>query len=181
MTSEPPHRRGAPPAEGGGPKVAGRRAQSVYPYGAVRSDFLGGEVGFDRIDDILEREKEANKLDAWTKLDTGARLARLAAFAARVGADEAFSPAEVDALRAFLAERLCKGRFKRAKEVSYARETQDLAALPGLGFSRQPGGELAFSLAAADSKRVSALKSLTPKRLTARNLDGAPPGGAKII
>ena len=173
MTSEPPHRRGAPPAEGGGPKVAGRRAQSVYPYGAVRSDFLGGEVGFDRIDDILEREKEANKLDAWAKLDTGARLARLAAFAAKMGVDGALSPSEVDALRAFLAERLSKGRLKRAKEVSYNREAQEIVALPGLSFSRQPDGGMAFALAATDAKRVSTLKSLTPKRLTAKNLDGA--------
>ena len=126
------------------------------------------DTGYTRIEDMLMREKASNKLDTWVKMDKVSRLSRLAAFSVAYGTSESWSLTEIDSLKRFLSDNLTKGRLKRASEVIYNRSSQEISSIPCLDILRpEDGGALSFSLGAINPKRMTTIKSLTPKRLPA--------------
>ena len=118
------------------------------------------------IDSILENEKQKNKSDSWNKLDKTVKIQKLHAFAEKHGRDNGYPAKEVKNLKVFFVDCLNKAKLQKTKDVIYEKETGEITAIPALFFNSITHN---FTLKIMDSKRVSTLKSLTPKRITEKN------------
>jgi hypothetical protein len=128
--------------------------------------FDGGETNLSVLEDMLENEKQSNKLAAWNKLDKTSRVQKLHAFAEKYGREHGLPVKEIKNLKMFFTSALDKGRLNRAKDVVYERETREVKSIPALHFNSE---SKAFTLRnLEDAKRVSTLKCLTPNRRTPR-------------
>ena len=131
--------------------------------------FDGGETNLSALEDMLENEKQSNKLAAWNKLDKTSRVHKLHAFAEKYGRDHGLPVKEIRNLKVFFTVSLDKGRLNRAKDVVYDRETREVKSVPSLHFNND---SKAFTLRNLDdAKRVSTLKCLTPSRRTPKLLE----------
>ena len=57
-------------------------------------------------------------------------------------------------------------KLQKAKDVVFEKDSRDISSIPALFFNNVTHN---FTLRIVDAKRVSTLKSLTPKRITERN------------
>lgn len=118
------------------------------------------------IDALLENEKQKNKSDSWNKLDKTVKTQKLHAFAEKYGKDNGYPVKEVKNLKMFFVDCLNKSKLQKTKEVVYDKDAGEITAIPSLYFNSINHN---FSLKIMDSKRVSTLKSLTPKRISEKN------------
>ena len=116
------------------------------------------------IDQILDNENRHNKTEAWNKLNKTIKNNKLHAFSDKFGAEHKLSTAETVQLKKFFSELLEKKKLQKTKEVVYDKITQEVKDVPGLFLN--PVNH-SFTIR-ADTKRVSTLKSLTPKRLSGK-------------
>ena len=113
------------------------------------------------LDHLLEKEKQHNKTEPWNKLDKTVKHQKLHEFAETYGKDNGLPVKEIKGLKQFFSDCLTKGKLQKTKDVCYDRETRLLTAIPALHFNAE---KQHFTLRITDVKRVSTLKSLTPKR-----------------
>lgn len=113
------------------------------------------------VDSLLEREKQYNKTDTWNKLDKTVKIQKLQAFAEKYGREQGFSIKEIKNLNTFFIECLDKTKLQKTKDVIYDKDTHEILSIPALFFNTE---KRTFTLRIVDTKRVSTLKSLTPKR-----------------
>jgi len=114
-----------------------------------------------KIDQLLEREKQHNKTESWNKLDKTAKIQKLHVFAEKYGKDNALAMKDIKSLKAFFKECLEKNKLQKTKDVVYNKDSREIVNVPALFFSPLNRN---FTLRNLDTKRVSTLKSLTPKR-----------------
>ena len=124
------------------------------------------ELSYSAIDQMLEKEKQHNKTEAWNKLDKTVKIQKLHQFAEKYGKENAFPMKEIKALKAFFLDCLEKNKLQKTKDVAYDKEKREITAIPALHFNALTHN---FTLKIVDAKRVSTLKSLTPKRITEKN------------
>jgi hypothetical protein len=108
------------------------------------------------MDLLLENEKERNKTESWNKIEKADRVQKL-----RMFADTWSAPLSVevrDQLFFFLHECLDKNKLKNKKDIVYDKMSMTVKSIPSLVYL-----DNTFTLI-TDSKRVSTLKSLTPRR-----------------
>lgn len=117
------------------------------------------------IDKILENEKQTNKNDNWNKLDKTMKIQKLHSFAEKYGKDNSLPMKTIKTLKAFFIDCLEKNKLLKTKEVLYDKEKGEIISIPTLTINIQTKN---FTLRQCE-KRVSTLKSLTPKRVTSKN------------
>ena len=117
------------------------------------------------IDKILENEKQINKNDNWNKLDKTMKIQKLHSFAEKYGKDNSLPIKTIKTLKTFFIDCLEKNKLLKTKEVLYDKEKGEITSIPTLTINNQTKN---FTLRQCD-KRVSTLKSLTPKRVTSKN------------
>ena len=117
------------------------------------------------IDKILENEKQTNKNDNWNKLDKTMKIQKLHSFAEKYGKDNSLPIKTIKTLKAFFIDCLEKNKLLKTKEVLYDKEKGEITSIQTLTINNQTKN---FTLRQCD-KRVSTLKSLTPKRVTSKN------------
>jgi hypothetical protein len=120
------------------------------------------DTSYGQLDDLLEKEKLQNKSDAWNKLDKTAKIQKLHTFAEKYGKDNTLPVKDIKSLKHFFTESLEKNKLQKTKDVVYDKEKGTIQSIPALFFNIQ---QRAFTLKNLDVKRVSTLKSLTPKRV----------------
>jgi len=120
-----------------------------------------GESDYAAIEEMLEQEKQHNKTEAWNKLDKTQKIQKLHAFAEKYGKEHSLPVKETKNLKAFFVDSLDKGKLQKTKDVNYNKDTREILGIPALHFNSDTH---AFTLKNLDTKRVSTLKSLTPKR-----------------
>jgi hypothetical protein len=113
------------------------------------------------LDTILENEKQSNKQDAWTKLDKTVKTQKLHGFAEKYGKDNSLPVKDIKSLKHFFTDSLDKNRLQKTKDVLYDKEKGIITSIPALHFNITAR---AFTLKNLDAKRVSTIKSLTPRR-----------------
>ena len=118
------------------------------------------------IDALLENEKQKNKNDSWNKLDKTLKTQKLHAFAEKYGKDNGYPAKEVKNLKMFFVDCLNKSKLQKTKDVVYNKDAGEITSIPALYFNSISHN---FSLKINDAKRVSTLKSLTPKRISEKN------------
>ena len=92
-------------------------------------------------------------------------------FADKYGKDNDLSSKDVNLLRNFFRNCLDKNKLNKAKDVVYNKETRLITAIPALHFNQVTKN---FTLKIMDTKRVSTLKSLTPKKHIQTKYEDAP-------
>ena len=123
------------------------------------------ENNYNEIERLLEKEKQRNKSDNWNKIDKTVKIQKLHQFAERYGKEHGYPAKDIKLLKAFFIECLEKNKLQKTKEVSYDKDKQEIEAIPALHFNQTTHN---FTLRIIDAKRVSTLKSLTPKRVSAK-------------
>lgn len=113
------------------------------------------------IDQLLEREKQHNKTETWNKLDKTIKIQKLHQFAEKYGRENALPVKDIKILKAFFIQCVEKNKLQKTKDIVYNKDTREIVSIPPLYFNMQNHN---FSLKITDSKRVSTLKSLTPKQ-----------------
>jgi len=118
------------------------------------------------LDQLLEKEKQQNKVDTWNKLDKTIKTQKLHIFAEKYGKDNSLPVKDIKSLKQFFLEALEKNKLQKTKDVLYDKEKGVIQSIPGLFFNMT---NRAFTLKNMDAKRVSTLKSLTPKRIISQD------------
>jgi hypothetical protein len=123
-------------------------------------------VNYNTIDNMLEKEKQHNKTETWNKLDKTVKIQKLHAFAEKYGKEHGLPVKEIKNLKMFFVECLEKMKLQKTKDVVYNKDSHEITSIPALHFNSEKKN---FTLRILDAKRVSTLKSLTPKRVTEKN------------
>jgi len=115
----------------------------------------------DNVDHILEKETQQNKIESWNKLNKTIKIQKLSDYADKYGSEQNYSGEEIHKLKQFFLESLERGKLLKTKEVNYNKNLQQIVDIQGLFYHSNTHK---FTLKIMDAKRVSTLKSLTPKR-----------------
>lgn len=118
-------------------------------------------AGKNKIDELLEKEKQSNKLDSWNKLDKMTKITKLVAFAEKYGQENKLVEPEVVQLKQFFIGCLDQSKLHKSKDVIYDRDSMEIREIPALFIHPVHRN---FTLRITDNKRVSTLKSLAPKK-----------------
>ena len=124
------------------------------------------ETSQEEVDTILENETQQNKSESWNKLNKTSKIQKLNNYAEKYGTDQKYSAKEIKSLKQFFLDSLERGKLQKTKEVIYDKNTQTIHEIPGL-FLHPTNHN--FTLRITDTKRVSTLKSLAPKRISEKN------------
>jgi hypothetical protein len=125
-------------------------------------------ASFSALDTLLENEKQQNKKDAWNKIDKTVKIQKLHEFAERYGKENSLPVKDIKSLKTFFIDSLDKAKLQKAKDVIYDKEKGIITSIPALFFNSTVR---MFTLRIMDTKRVSTLKSLTPKRAVKSDLE----------
>jgi hypothetical protein len=134
----------------------------INPYTTISN-----EDNYENIDRILEKEKQHNKSETWNKLDKTIKIQKLHQYAEKYGTEHALPIKDVKSLKAFFVSCMEKNKLQKTKEVNYNKDVREIVSIPSLHFHSQ---NRAFTLKNLDNKRVSTIKSLTPKRISEKNI-----------
>jgi hypothetical protein len=123
-------------------------------------------MNYNIIDSLLEKEKLHNKTETWNKLDKTVKIQKLHIFAEKYGKDNNLPVKDIKSLKSFFIDCLEKNKLQKTKDVNYDKDKREIISIPALFFNVSNKN---FTLKILDTKRVSTLKSLTPKRTTLNN------------
>jgi hypothetical protein len=138
------------------PKSSSHR---IYPQHTNKSDDLLTL----NIDAILENEKIYNKTETWNKLDKTFKMQKLTLFAEKYILENQIVDINVDSLIIFFNNCLNDKKLQKKKDLVYDKKTYEIIEIPSLHYNTI---NRSFSLKNLDTKRISTLKYLTPKRNT---------------
>ena len=142
------------------------KANNNVPYinhYVQQNDKSTNSINLNDLDSLLEKEKQTNKTEQWNKIDKTVKTQILHSYAEKYGNEHNLPMKEIKHLKLFFSECLNKGKLQKNKDVTYARDIQQITAIPALYFNSD---KKSFTLKILDNKRVSTLKSLTPKKNT---------------
>ena len=148
------------------PKEQSQAKEPVPVPVPVQAKPLNEEITYQTIETMLEKEKQHNKTETWNKLDKTIKIQKLHQFAEKYGKDHSIPIKDVKSLKAFFIDCLEKNKLQKTKDVIYEKERREITSIPALHFNQMNRN---FTLKIMDTKRVSTLKSLTPKRVTEKN------------
>jgi hypothetical protein len=143
------------------PKKSNPKKETVPYINKFENTKSENSISINKLDLLLEKEKMSNKSEQWNKIDKTVKTQLLHSFAEKYGNDNKLPAKEIKNLKLFFSESLNKGKLQKNKDVSYSRDNQQILSIPSLFFNSEKKN---FTLRIMDNKRVSTLKSLTPKR-----------------
>ena len=108
-----------------------------------------------KLNTLLEQEKQKLKSEVWSKIDKTNKIQILHGFAEKYGVDNSLPIKEIKSLKTFFVDCLNNDKLQKNKDINY------IISIPALHFNSD---KHKYTLKIVDSKRVSTLKSLTPKR-----------------
>ena len=113
------------------------------------------------LEKFLENEKNHNKSEPWCKLDKTIKTVKLIDYVEEYKMKHNLSEEEKQLLIQFLKDSLERKKLQRVKDVIYDKTTGFIKEIPGLFYTKSSKH---FTLKNME-KRVSTLKSLTPKKI----------------
>lgn len=129
--------------------------------------YNSSESNYSTTDELLENEKQINQNDNWNKLDKTMKLQKLYAYADKYAEKNNLSKEQISSLKLFFRDATEKGKFQKAKDVVYNKANHEIDDILSLHWNETTHN---FTLRNLDSKKISLLKSLTPKRATTKNI-----------
>ena len=116
---------------------------------------------YSAMDFLLEKEKTHNKTETWNKLNKTIKIQKLHMFAEKYGKDNTLPVKDVKSLKLFFIDSLNKSKLQKTKDVVYDKEKGVIQSIPALHFHTT---NRTFTLKILDNKRVSTIKSMTPRK-----------------
>jgi len=113
------------------------------------------------LEKFLENEKNNNIIEPWCKLNKTIKTKKLIEFVELYKKEKELDDEEGINLIAYLKDCLDKKKLQRVKDVIYDKTTENVKEIPALVYTKS---NKHFTLKNID-KRVSTLKSLTPKKV----------------
>lgn len=117
------------------------------------------------IESFLEKEKNINKKQHWSKLSKLSKKNKLLDFCQSYATKNKLSDDETQQLKTFLLKSLDRKKLQRVKDVIYDVETQTIINIPTLTLNKQTNRYTLKNL----EKKVSTLKSLAPRKPKHKN------------
>ena len=111
-----------------------------------------------KINDLLDYEKQKNKLDSWNKLDKMTKILKLHAYAERYGQEHKLTTQEIANLKEYLVHCINQSKLQKSKDVLFDKSTMEIQDISSLYFVPSTRH---FTLRSQDAKRINTLKSLT--------------------
>jgi len=127
---------------------------------------ISNEMNFQSVNELLESEKQKNKTESWNKMDKTGKIQKLHAFSEKYGKEHSLPQKDIKALKVFFKECMEKNKLMKTKDVIYDKEKKEITSIPVLMLNATTRN---FTLRNMDTKRISTLKSLTPKRASVKN------------
>ena len=143
------------------PKTKPSNDKELYYVNKYNNDKNIETVNIITLEKLLETEKLKSKNEQWSKIDKTTKIQLLHGYAERYGNENHLPVKEIKNLKLFFTESLNKGKISKNKDISYIKETRHITGIPALYFNIE---KKSFTLRILDNKRVSTLKSLTPKK-----------------
>lgn len=143
------------------PKKKSTNDKELYYVNKYNNDYTKETVTINTLEKLLEKEKQKSKNEQWSKIDKTTKIQLLHGYAERYGNENNLPVKEIKNLKLFFTESLNKGKLSKNKDITYIKETQHITGIPALHFNTE---KKSFTLRILDNKRVSTLKSLTPKK-----------------
>lgn len=112
------------------------------------------------LDIFLEKEKNNNNSEPWSKQDKTCKIKRLTTFAKRFQIENNLSDDEYNQLITFFRDCLDRKKLLRVKDVICDKETGEIKSIPALQYNKSTNN---YTLKNID-KRVSTIKSLGPTK-----------------
>lgn len=112
------------------------------------------------IEDFLNKEREHNQKQPWSKLGEGSKLKKISEYVDDYGVKNNLNDAEKRQLNKYLKKCMERKKLQRVKDVQYSIDTGKILSIPGLLFNKKNNK---FTLKNMD-KKGSTLKSLAPKK-----------------
>ena len=141
-------------------KIMNKYKNFIAASGTQKNTTLDPNPTTDKIDELLEKEKQNMSTEPWNKLDKRLKIQKLHAYAEKYGKENSLPLKEIKALKTFFSECLTKDKLAKVKDVDYARDTGTITNIGGLFLNITTR---TFTIRNLD-KKVSTLKSLTPKK-----------------
>jgi hypothetical protein len=113
----------------------------------------------------LEKEKNINKKQHWSKLSKLSKKNKLLDFCQSYATKNKLNDDETQQLKTFLLKSLERKKLQRVKDVIYDVETQTIINIPTLTLNKQTNRYTLKNL----EKKVSTLKSLAPRKPKHKN------------
>lgn len=140
--------------------LSSSKYKSVLPH---VTETYPQESTFSTIDQMLENEKIQNKKESWNKINKTIKLQKLHEFAEKYGKEHSIPAKDIKSLKVFFSECLDKNKLQKTKDIVYDKEKGSITSIPALFFNST---NRSFTLKIMDAKRISTIKSLTPKRIS---------------
>jgi len=145
-------------------KVEPTNKKETVPYlNRYNNNIESNSINLNTLDSLLEKEQEQNKTEQWNKIDKIVKTQLLHAFSEKYGKEHKLPMKEIKGLKTFFSESLNRGKLQKNKDVTYDKDNQQILSVPALFFNNDKKN---FTLRITDTKRVSTLKSLAPKKNT---------------
>jgi hypothetical protein len=113
------------------------------------------------LEKFLEDEKNNNKNEPWCKLNKTIKGKKLMDYASIYQKENSLNDVETDLLLSFFKDSLDRNKLQKVKDVIYDKTTGIIKEVPALHYVK---ASKHFTLKNLE-KRVSTLKSLTPKKI----------------
>jgi hypothetical protein len=144
-----------------------RSSPKIYIHnssGSKNEPYISSNTAFslNAIDELLEKERNNNKMDSWNKLDKTVKMQKLHAFAERYVKENRLAIKEAKVLKTFFNDCLERNKLSKTKDLLYDKDSGEIVSIPSLFFQSNTHH---FTLKNTDPKRVSTLKSLNTKAL----------------
>jgi len=117
------------------------------------------------IESFLEKEKNINKKQHWSKLSKLSKKNKLLDFCQSYATKNKLNDDETQQLKTFLLKSLERKKLQRVKDVIYDVETQTIINIPTLTLNKQTNRYTLKNI----EKKVSTLKSLAPRKPKHKN------------
>lgn len=134
------------------------------------NDLSDNNIEDDNINNLLNTISNTDiniKLKPWNKHDNSNKIQRLHIFAEKYGNEKKFPVKQTKLLKVYFTDCILhKNKLQKSKDVNYDKDTDSIISIPGLNYNN---GSKSFTIRITDQKRVSTLKSLTPKKFNSSN------------
>ena len=134
------------------------------------NDLSDNNIEDDNINNLLNTISNTDiniKLKPWNKHDNSNKIQRLHIFAEKYGNEKKFPVKQTKLLKVYFTDCILhKNKLQKSKDVNYDKDTDYIISIPGLNYNN---GSKSFTIRITDQKRVSTLKSLTPKKFNSSN------------
>ena len=127
----------------------------------------GNETIFDVLNKVSIMESDTTLKVQWNKLENSTKIQKLHTFSEKYGREKNLPIKEIKLLKTYFTECILhKNKLSKSKEVNYDKELGIITNIPGLNYNNN---SKSFTIRSTDNKRVSTLKSLTPKNKKNKN------------